>query len=132
MVLEREKVLEGLVKTGNIFSLLFLQKEVLGTMDKSKANVLEIRGEAHKVGRDIVGETAIVGEFSDGNEQLLCSGDKLVGEALLFLGVDLQVVFVVINDKSGADDDVVDVVGELLAVGLVDKDVLLLILCEER
>jgi hypothetical protein len=132
LVLEGEKVLEGLVEAGDVFRLLFLKKEVLGAMDKRKTHVLEVRGETHEVSRDIVGETAIVGEFSDGNEQLLCGGHKLVGESLLVLRVDLQVVLVVIDDKSRADDDVVDVVGELLAVGPVDKDVLLLIFCEER
>lgn len=132
MVLEGEKVLEGLVETGDVFRLLLLQKEVLGAMDKRKTHVLKVRGEAHKVSRDIVGETAIVGEFSNGDEQLLCGGHKLVCKSLLILDIDLHVVLVFIDHEPRADDNVVDVVGELLAVGLVDKDVLLLIFSEER
>lgn len=132
MVLEGEKVVEGLFKTSDVLRLLFLQKEILGAMDERKTHVLQVRGEAYKVSRHVVGIAAIVGEFPDGNEQLLCSGNKLVGKTLLFLGIDLQIVFIVVDDKACADDDVLDVIGELLAVGLEDEEVLLFAFCEER
>lgn len=127
LVLKVEKVLKALIETNDVFLLLLLKEEILGTMDKGQTDVLELRSETHNVCGDISRKAAVIGEFSDGNEELFGRWDKLVCKTLLFTHVDLLIVLIVIDRDTGARDDVMDPLSKLFAVGLVNGDVLLLL-----